>query len=107
MRVGWTLLDQILEVTTVAEASSPAMTVRDVAAYLNVNEKTVYRLAQRGELPGFKVAGAWRFQQSDLDDWISARKQAASQAPASQPKTARQVQGSGGKARGVTTGGAR
>ena len=37
-----------------------AMTVRDVAAYLNVNEKTVYRLAQRCELPGFKVAGAWR-----------------------------------------------
>lgn len=34
------------------------MTVRDVAAYLNVNEKTVYRLAQRRELPGFKVAGA-------------------------------------------------
>ena len=53
-----------------AEASSPAMTVRDVAAYLNVNEKTVYRLAQRGELPGFKVAGAWRFQQVDLDDLV-------------------------------------
>ena len=25
--------------------TKPAMTVRDVAAYLNVNEKTVYRLA--------------------------------------------------------------
>jgi len=81
-------LDQILEVTSVAEASSPAMTVKDVAAYLNVNEKTVYRLAQRGELPGFKVAGAWRFQQVDLDDWISARKQAASRTSAPRPKTA-------------------
>ena len=36
--------------------SPPAMTVRDVAGYLNVNEKTVYRLAQRRELPGFKKA---------------------------------------------------
>jgi len=54
--------------------SPPAMTVRDVAAYLNVNEKTVYRLAQRGELPGFKVAGAWRFQRQDLERWIELRK---------------------------------
>ena len=26
----------------------PAMTVRDVAAFLNVDEKTVYRLSQKG-----------------------------------------------------------
>lgn len=30
---------------------SPAITVREVAAYLSVDEKTVYRLAQRAELP--------------------------------------------------------
>ena len=52
---------------------SPAMTVRDVAAYLNVHEKTVYRLAQRGELPGFKVAGAWRFRLGDLEKWVAAQ----------------------------------
>lgn len=60
-----------------AEASAPAMTVRDVAAYLNVNEKTVYRLAQRRELPGFKVAGAWRFQRADIDGWIERQKTSA------------------------------
>lgn len=52
------------------------MTVRDVASYLNVDEKTVYRLAKRGELPGFKVAGAWRFKLSDLDSWIDQQKKA-------------------------------
>ena len=52
----------------------PAMTVRDVAATLNVDEKTIYRLAQRGDLPGFKVAGAWRFQRADLQRWINQRK---------------------------------
>ena len=51
-----------------------AMTVREVASYLNVNEKTVYRLAQRRELPGFKVAGAWRFQRVDIDAWIEEQK---------------------------------
>lgn len=50
------------------------MTVRDVALYLNVDEKTVYRLAQRGELPGFKVAGTWRFRRADMDTWIDQRK---------------------------------
>lgn len=54
-----------------------AMTVHDVAEYLNVDEKTVYRLAKRGDLPGFKVAGAWRFKRSDLDGWIDLQKKAA------------------------------
>jgi len=54
-----------------------AMTVRDVADYLNVNEKTVYRLAQRRELPGFKVAGAWRFRRADIDKWIEFQKNAS------------------------------
>ncbi len=61
-----------------SEAPQPALTVRQVAAYLSVNEKTVYRLAQRGELPGFKVAGAWRFQPADIDCWIDRQKRECS-----------------------------
>ena len=53
-----------------------AMTVREVATYLNVNEKTVYRLVKRGDLPGFKVAGAWRFRREDISSWIEEQKQA-------------------------------
>jgi len=55
------------------------MTVRDVAGYLNVDEKTVYRLTKRGCLPGFKVAGAWRFKKQDIDEWIERQKTAAAQ----------------------------
>jgi excisionase family DNA binding protein len=55
---------------------SSALTVHDVAVYLNVDEKTVYRLAKRGELPGFKVAGTWRFKKEDIDHWIEQRKAA-------------------------------
>lgn len=51
-----------------------AMTVHSVAVYLNVDEKTVYRLARRGELPGFKVAGTWRFKREDIGHWIEQRK---------------------------------
>jgi len=54
--------------------TTPALTVRDVAGYLSVDEKTIYRLAQQGKLPGFKVAGTWRFQLKDIQDWIDERK---------------------------------
>ncbi len=46
------------------------LTVRDVAALLKVGEKTIYTMAQAGDLPGFKVRGQWRFRRSDIDAWI-------------------------------------
>ena len=53
-----------------AEQPPPAMTVRDVAGFLAVDEKTIYRLAQQGMLPGFKVGGSWLFSLADIDKWI-------------------------------------
>ncbi|EMD9442891.1 helix-turn-helix domain-containing protein [Burkholderia cepacia] len=53
-----------------------ALTVSQVANLLNVNERTVYRMAQRGELPAFKVAGIWRFLDSDIVAWVEQQKQA-------------------------------
>ena len=58
---------------------SPSMAVRELATYLNVDEKTVCRLAQKGELPGFKVAGTWRFKRQDIDQCIEDEKKAAAQ----------------------------
>lgn len=52
-----------------------ALTVHDVALLLNVTDKTIYRLAQRSDLPGFKVAGAWRFLKSDIVTWVEQKKQ--------------------------------
>lgn len=56
---------------------SEFMTVRDVAEYLNVDAKTVYRIVKRGDLPGFKVGGTWRFKKSDIDEWVEKQKQEA------------------------------
>jgi len=56
------------------------MTVSQVAELLQLSEKTVYRLAQRGELPCFKVGGSWRFRRRDIDAW------AAKQIRGSQPR---------------------
>ena len=45
-------------------------TLKEVAAYLKLAEKTAYRLASEGKLPGFKVGGSWRFKREDLEAWI-------------------------------------
>jgi len=47
-----------------------AWNVRAVAQYLSVNERTIYRMAERGELPAFKVGGSWRFRPEEIDAWI-------------------------------------
>src|SRR5262245_21608022 len=79
----WTILPQLrMSRPETSVAGSPAMTVRDVAAYLNVDEKTVYRLASRGGLPGFKVAGTWRFKRNDIDVWIDEQKERQAKAKA-------------------------
>ena len=49
------------------------MTIREVAEYLKINEKTAYRLAAEGEIPGFKVGGSWRFKRQNIDRWIAGK----------------------------------
>ncbi|WP_233713226.1 methylation-associated defense system helix-turn-helix domain-containing protein MAD1 [Amaricoccus solimangrovi] len=49
------------------------MTIREVAEYLKLNEKTAYRLAAEGEIPGFKVGGSWRFKRQDIERWIAQK----------------------------------
>lgn len=50
------------------------LTLKEVAAYLKLAEKTAYKLAAAGKLPGFKVGGSWRFKREDIDRWIEEQK---------------------------------
>lgn len=50
------------------------MTIREVAEYLKVTEKTTYRLAAEGSVPGFKVGGSWRFRRSEIEKWIKIQE---------------------------------
>ena len=52
------------------------MTIQEVAEYLKLNEKTAYRLASEGEIPGFKVGGSWRFKRQDIERWIDRKTKA-------------------------------
>ena len=46
------------------------MTIKEVAEYLKVKEKTAYKLVAEGKIPGFKVGGSWRFRKEEIDAWI-------------------------------------
>lgn len=50
------------------------LNIREVAELLRLAEKTVYSMAQKGELPAFKIRGQWRIRRADLDDWIAAQR---------------------------------
>ena len=47
--------------------SSDIMTIKELSEYLKLNEKTAYRLASEGKIPGFKVGGSWRFRCDEIE----------------------------------------
>jgi len=50
------------------------LTLKELTALLKIAERTAYMMVQRGDLPGFKVGGQWRFKRADIDEWMEARK---------------------------------
>lgn len=53
------------------------LTIREVAEYLKLAEKTVYRIVAEGKIPAFKVGGAWRFRKGEILRWIADQEQAS------------------------------
>lgn len=49
---------------------SDILTIIEVAEYLKVAERTIYRLAAAKKIPAFKVGGTWRFSRAEIDQWI-------------------------------------
>ena len=58
-------------------ADDRILTIKDVAAILKLAEKTVYSMAQNGELPAFKVRGQWRLRGVDFDNWVAEQAKAS------------------------------
>jgi excisionase family DNA binding protein len=57
--------------------SETFLNTREIADYLQINEKQVYRLIQSSGIPCTRVTGKWLFPQSLVEDWVrqSARAQ--------------------------------
>lgn len=54
--------------------SESFLTVKEFAEYLRLATITIYRLAERKDLPGVKAGGKWRFIKSEVDQWLRWRK---------------------------------
>ena len=46
------------------------LTLKQVAEFLKVTERTIYRLAAAKKIPAFKVGGTWRFSKAEITEWI-------------------------------------
>jgi putative molybdopterin biosynthesis protein len=53
--------------------------IKEVQEALRLSERTVFRLIKSGELKGFKAGRAWRFEESDIQDYIQRQRQKAAQ----------------------------
>ena len=54
---------------------SDLLSPRQLAEYLQLSQRTVYRLLERGDLPGVKVGGQWRFRRAAVDEWLDTGMQ--------------------------------
>ncbi|HET8564005.1 MAG TPA: helix-turn-helix domain-containing protein [Candidatus Binatia bacterium] len=49
------------------------MTPSEVAALLKIHLKTVYKLAEKGAIPGNRIGRSWRFSRSDVLELVSSK----------------------------------
>ena len=47
------------------------MDVKEVAELMGVHKRTIYRMANEGQMPAFKFGGRWRFEEKTLINWIN------------------------------------
>ena len=52
------------------DAQPRFMTVKQVATYLQVNEKKIYALVREGKIPASKLTGKWLFPRDLVDQWL-------------------------------------
>jgi len=50
------------------------MTLSQLAEYLQLGKSTVYKMVQKGEIPGIKIANQWRFDKKEIEKWVKEQK---------------------------------
>mgnify|MGYP001552544407 FL=1 len=47
------------------------LTTKELAEYLKLTEVTIYKYANEGKIPGFKIVSIWRFDKDKIDDLLN------------------------------------
>ena len=53
------------------------LTIKQVREILGISERTVFRYIKSGDLKGFKAGRGWKFESTDIDAFIEARRHKA------------------------------
>lgn len=64
----------MLAFTPMTAPTDPMLTLEELAIYLKLSKSTLYKLVQRGEVPGTKIGKHWRFRRETIDQWIDSDK---------------------------------
>jgi excisionase family DNA binding protein len=55
------------------------LNIKEAQERLGISESTLFRLLKRKELKGFKVGRVWKFEESDITDFIQKQREKAEQ----------------------------
>src|SRR5258707_3742669 len=55
---------------TVQPSDDRLLTLKELAAHLSVNERTLLKLVSEGNIPGVKIGNQWRFRKAMIDTWL-------------------------------------
>jgi len=55
--------------------NSGLMTIEDLAVYLKVSRRIIYKWLQTNKIPALKLIGQWRFKKEKIDDWLEHKSQ--------------------------------
>jgi excisionase family DNA binding protein len=63
------------------------LTIAEVAVFLKLSKRTVYRLTVTKTIPGFKLGGQWRFNRAILERFVDEQEKLNGTESASNDKT--------------------
>ena len=72
------------------------LSTKEVAEYLSINEKQVYRLIKERKIPATRITGKWLFPKGLIDEWVmnSARESVSVQSKRTAPENQVVIAGS-------------
>lgn len=50
------------------------LTIDQIADYLQVSKEKIYKLCQKGKMPASKFGGQWRYNRSEIDQWLKKQR---------------------------------
>jgi len=50
------------------------LTLEQIAEYLQMSTSSIYKMAQKGKIPAYKVGRQWRFNKEEIDMWVKSKR---------------------------------